>query len=94
MKVEVVLCHLSALTSFCAWFMIWTMRVSMLIISWKMDLAREVGLLRTHLTTVSRKSLTNFWCWTWRGVAGRMMVAGVGLMVVGRILVTLLYWSA
>ena len=29
---------LSASTSFCAWFMIWTMRVSMLIISWKMDL--------------------------------------------------------
>ena len=33
---------LSALTSFCAWFMICTISVSMLIISWNIDLDTQV----------------------------------------------------
>ena len=44
---------LSALTNFWAWFMIWTIKVSILIISWKID-----------FTTVNKKSFTNFWWWT------------------------------
>ena len=61
---------LSALTSFCAWFMICTISVSMLIISWNIDLhtskvkRQENVLMTTYLTTESRKSLTNFWWWT------------------------------
>ena len=53
----------SAWTSFCAWFMIWTITVSMLTISWNIDLLGVQQLHsshRSHLTIFNRKSVTAF----------------------------------